>query len=127
MLESGSLCSDAKSRPVKDAESCRSAVPKLQNLDQRANFEEEERTENWPAGCYLTTDGVYFNSHSTGGRNPFANHICRTGISDKDIEYYLKIKKSCSVIAFGIHVEDFFYAFRIRYFIFRWLVSVWFG
>ena len=125
MLESGSLCSDAKSRPVKDAESCRSAVPKLQNLDQRASFEEEERTENWPAGCYLTTDGVYFNTHSTGGRNPFANHICRTGISDKDIEFYLKIHQN--VIAFGIHVEDFFYAFRIRYFIFRWLVSVWFG
>ena len=86
VLESGSLCSDAKSRPVKDVESCRSAVPKLQNLDQKASFEEEERTEFWPSGCYLTNDGVYFNSHSTGGRNPSANHICRRGIYNKIIE-----------------------------------------
>ena len=86
VLESGSLCSDAKSRPVKDVESCRSAVPKLQNLDQKASFEEEEITEFWPSGCYLTNDGVYFNSHSTGGRNPSANHICRRGIYNKIIE-----------------------------------------
>ena len=80
VLESGTICSDFNRRILNDVKSCRSAVPKLKYFDPRTNFEKVESRSDWPSGCYITNGGVYFNNHSTGNRNPMANHICRTGI-----------------------------------------------
>ena len=80
LLDLDSLCSDFERRTVNDVESCRSSVSQLKSFDPRSNFKNVESTSDWPSGCYSTNSGIYFNTNSTGDRNPEANPICKSGM-----------------------------------------------
>ena len=80
LLDLDSLCSDFERRTVNDVESCRSSVTQLKSFDTRSNFKNVESTADWPSGCYSTNAGIYFNTNSTGNRNPEASPICKSGM-----------------------------------------------
>jgi lysophospholipase L1-like esterase len=73
-------------------------------------FDSVENDPDWPAGCYKTSDGVWFNEHPTGSTDPESAPICAkdmepviTGgvlwIGDSDTDYW----GNTSSIAPGSH------------------------
>ena len=90
LLDLDSLCSDFERRIVNDVESCRSSVSQLKSFDPRSNFKNVESTSDWPSGCYSTNSGIYFNTNSTGNRNPEAHPICKSGMQYSSFHLVLK-------------------------------------
>lgn len=87
---------------IDDVEECRATSEALHNQlielgisqhdDPTQIFANEEVSENYPKGCYLTGSSTYWNNHNTGSRQTGSRSICKKGRTKTEL-YTLKIKK----------------------------------
>ena len=70
--EYGSICTDIEKNPVVDEDECKKAAKSLGKT-----FFGEEEDKNYPRGCYIIDNDVYWNVHKTGMKEPNSAEICR--------------------------------------------------
>ena len=88
--DANSLCHESNGVLIHDEETCSLAVSHISN--QRPHVESES---DWPRGCYITNERIYFNGHLMGSRNVRAQPVCisKSGILDKLPRYVTLLLK----------------------------------
>ena len=92
LTESDGLCFDIRAEAVNDLSDCHSAVVELKKISPNVIFREDETQADWPPGCYVVKNYVYFNKNSFGARHPVASQVCRTnetGTTDFGICFFI--------------------------------------
>ena len=78
-LDKGVLCSDSGFMDLSTAQECSGAVSYAKSFNSGAWYNGEVDWASRPKGCFILAWGtMYFNKHSTGGRQG-AIPICRKG------------------------------------------------
>ena len=71
-------CLESNGTAVDDLNACKKAVNIVKQNKPTAKFFAVEDLAQWPKGCYLAyPSSVYFNNHSSGSSNEYAQQICK--------------------------------------------------
>jgi len=110
LAQPGNTCPEGYTIPSSKG-ACKTAFKAIKSELKRGSFKGTENDKTWPRGCYYCdgvkdcTNGVWFNSHSTGQVNGGARPICTSDgeggdgappspfgevlfVGDSDIEYW---------------------------------------
>ena len=70
-------CLESNGAAVDDLNLCKKAVNIVKQNEPTAKFVAAEDLAQCPKGCYLAySSSVYFNNHSSGSSNEYAQQIC---------------------------------------------------
>ena len=75
--EKNGICSDMSVHSISNADECRKAIDEIQNWEPEVTFSGEESSPNWPKGCYISGEKLYWNSHDVGEQHECARQICK--------------------------------------------------
>ena len=66
-----------KAHTINELTECRTAVNEIQHWEPEANFSGQESTPDWPKGCYISGEKIWWNSHGVGNPHECARQICK--------------------------------------------------
>ena len=78
--DNGVTCSDSGFIDLSTAQECSAALDYAMSFNSQASFLSENSWIDYPKGCVIFDwGGMYFNTHSTGGRTSRVASICKKG------------------------------------------------
>ena len=78
----GEICADvAGLKHIQTLEECEASEEFIKSVYPEADGGvSEEEEEDYPIGCYVNNDGIYFNNHEVGGRDDDSIQLCKSVI-----------------------------------------------
>ena len=87
LTEKNRTCLESNGTVVDNLNACKKAVNIVKKNEPTAKFVAVEDLAQWPKGCYLAyPSSVYFNNHSSGSNNEYAQQICN--VKGKELYHY---------------------------------------
>ena len=78
--DKGVTCSESGFMDLSTAQQCSAALNYAMSFNSGASYQFEDSWSGNPKGCFIFDWGsMYFNTHSTGGRNYYVVSICENG------------------------------------------------